>query len=243
MPTKYRASTGTVTKTLGTTIFVKFISFKGNFQCKYLVRVINAILRQRSLAFQDPKSAKFIFNVVEFPIQDGRTYERKGVATGELYRIFQKMNNKSTGSDSTGGNFSVSVVFFVIQLVNKQFNNFHFQLSVFLRTNNGFSLPESTEIPLILVGPGTGVAPFLGFLSHREELVKNEPSLPCGPVWLFYGCRNRDQDYLFKYVSGRLLILAWQSLNVCSCHAQDRVRKMAFYRDTYKIARQFFQRG
>ena len=124
MPAKYRASTGTVTKTLGTTIFVKFISFKGNFQCKYLVRVINAILTQRSLAFQDPKCAKFLFNVVEFPIQDGRTYERKGVATGELYRIFQKMNNKSTGSDSTSGNFSVSVVFFVIQLVNKQFTIF-----------------------------------------------------------------------------------------------------------------------
>jgi hypothetical protein len=41
-----------------------------------------------------------VFNVVEFPIQDGRTYERKGVATGELYRMFDKM--KKTDSDESG---------------------------------------------------------------------------------------------------------------------------------------------
>lgn len=77
---------------------------------------------------------------------------------------------------------------------------FHVQLSIFLRSSNGFCLPKSSETPLILIGPGTGVAPFLGFLAHREELLKSNPNLPCGPVWLFYGCRTRDQDYLFKYV-------------------------------------------
>ncbi|KAK4008203.1 hypothetical protein OUZ56_013355 [Daphnia magna] len=133
-----------------------------------------------SSPLKDPTSASFIFNVVEFPIQDGRTYERKGVATGELSRMLDKI--KTGPTDSVGPNA----------------NGRGFSLSVFLRTNSGFSLPKSSETPLILIGPGTGVAPFLGFLAHREELVKRDPSLTCGPIWLFYGCRNRDHDYLFK---------------------------------------------
>jgi hypothetical protein len=55
-----------------------------------------------------------VFNVVEFPIQDGRTYERKGVATGELYRMFDKMKNtdsaESGASNSSCREYSVSGV-------------------------------------------------------------------------------------------------------------------------------------
>lgn len=54
---------------------------------------------------------------MEFPVGDGRTYERKGVATGELYRMFEKMKGESPGSDvNSGGNFSVSGLF--VQFVN-----------------------------------------------------------------------------------------------------------------------------
>ena len=156
-----------------------------------------------------------MFNVVKFPIQDGRTYERMGVATGEMYRMFDKMKNTDSASESGASNssyreYSVSgVISFISFTLSSSpltictlyfFFSFHVQLSVFLRSSNGFRLPKSSETPLILIGPGTGVAPFVGFLAHREELLKSNPNLPCGPIWLFYGCRSRDQDYLFKYV-------------------------------------------
>ena len=49
-----------------------------------------------------------------------------------------------------------------------------------------------------MVGPGTGVAPFIGFLQHRRSLSVKKELL--GSSWLFYGCRHPLKDYLFKYV-------------------------------------------
>lgn len=49
-----------------------------------------------------------------------------------------------------------------------------------------------------MVGPGTGVAPFLGFLQHREKLQEQHPEGHFGVTWLFFGCRHQDRDYLFR---------------------------------------------
>lgn len=69
---------------------------------------------------------------------------------------------------------------------------------MYLRTNHGFAMPASAETPLILVGPGTGVGPFLGFAAEREALVKRHPDARYGPLWLFYGCRHKERDYLHR---------------------------------------------
>jgi len=51
-------------------------------------------------------------------------------------------------------------------------NNFNilvfFQIDIFLRVNNFFQLPSDPTIPVIMVGPGTGVAPLLAFIQHRS---------------------------------------------------------------------------
>lgn len=49
-----------------------------------------------------------------------------------------------------------------------------------------------------MVGPGTGVAPFVGFLQHREKLQEQRPEGTFGAMWLFFGCRHKDRDYLFR---------------------------------------------
>ena len=51
------------------------------------------------------------------------------------------------------------------------------KISIFPKPTTDFRLPKSLSTPLILVGPGTGVAPFLGFLSHRECLMKEKKAL------------------------------------------------------------------
>ena len=52
-----------------------------------------------------------------------------------------------------------------------------------------------------MVGPGTGVAPFVGFLQRRAALMA-APGAPAralwAPAWLFYGCRSASQDFLFR---------------------------------------------
>lgn len=49
-----------------------------------------------------------------------------------------------------------------------------------------------------MVGPGTGVAPFIGFLQQRENERRENPEATFGETWLFFGCRHRDRDYLFR---------------------------------------------
>jgi sulfite reductase (NADPH) flavoprotein alpha-component len=66
------------------------------------------------------------------------------------------------------------------------------KLKVFLRSNPHFRLPGDTDRSIIMVGPGTGVAPFRGFLQEREAVGAG------GRNWLVFGHRNYIHDFLYQ---------------------------------------------
>jgi sulfite reductase (NADPH) flavoprotein alpha-component len=66
------------------------------------------------------------------------------------------------------------------------------KLPVFLHANQNFRLPEDTSLPVIMVGPGTGVAPFRAFLEERQA------TGAMGDNWLFFGDQHEAADFLYR---------------------------------------------
>ncbi|NXC68937.1 MTRR reductase, partial [Anhinga anhinga] len=129
-----------------------------------------------------PGKLCFVFNIVEFPACPTRPVSRKGVCTGWLAELVTPLLHPSKNTLDTKGRSSFSAE----------------KISIFARPNNTFRLPVDPSLPFMMVGPGTGISPFIGFLQHRQKLREEHTDWEFGETWLFFGCRHQDRDYLFK---------------------------------------------
>ncbi|MBE4579550.1 sulfite reductase [NADPH] flavoprotein, alpha-component [Vibrio navarrensis] len=65
-------------------------------------------------------------------------------------------------------------------------------VKVFIEHNNNFKLPQDDSTPVIMIGPGTGIAPFRSFIQERDNRGAD------GKNWLFFGDRTFTQDFLYQ---------------------------------------------
>lgn len=68
------------------------------------------------------------------------------------------------------------------------------RIPIFVRKSQ-FRLPTKPETPVIMIGPGTGLAPFRGFIQERDLARKEGKTV--GETVLYFGCRKRSEDYLY----------------------------------------------
>ncbi len=100
-------------------------------------------------------------------------------------------------------------------------------IKVFVEHNDNFRLPQNGDTPVIMVGPGTGIAPFRAFLQERDAQGAE------GDNWLFFGNPHFTQDFLYqveiqKYVKSGLLNkidLAFSRDQEQKIYVQDRIRE------------------
>jgi len=135
----------------------------------------------------------FVFNIVEMgESEDLVAKPRRGVCTGWLDKLTKDIQKKGQPIfDDVGAELVSSLSVSHLKLLN---------LPLFTKPNPHFHPPEDLSRPLLMVGPGTGVAPFLGFLQSREKMmeVQQKTCSEVGSTWLFYGCRHKDRDFLYK---------------------------------------------
>ncbi|KXU81890.1 assimilatory sulfite reductase (NADPH) flavoprotein subunit [Aeromonas enteropelogenes] len=101
------------------------------------------------------------------------------------------------------------------------------EVRVFVEHNDNFRLPQNPDTPVIMVGPGTGIAPFRAFLQEREAQGAE------GKNWLFFGNPHFTQDFLYqvewqRYVKSGLLSkisLAFSRDQANKIYVQDRLRE------------------
>jgi sulfite reductase (NADPH) flavoprotein alpha-component len=98
---------------------------------------------------------------------------------------------------------------------------------VFIEHNDNFRLPANPEAPVIMIGPGTGIAPFRAFMQQRDADGAG------GKNWLFFGNPHFTEDFLYqvewqRYVKDGLLTridLAWSRDQQHKIYVQDKLRE------------------
>ncbi|KAH0835082.1 hypothetical protein AYO21_09735 [Fonsecaea monophora] len=109
----------------------------------------------------------------------------KGVATNYLLALEQKHNNVSS-RDPYAARYTVDPP-------RKHYDGV--RVAMYIRPST-FRLPASTTTPIIMVGPGTGVAPFRAFVQERSE--QRKAGLDVGLTMLFFGCRKQKEDFIYE---------------------------------------------
>ena len=108
------------------------------------------------------------------------------------------------------------------------------KIPVYVYDNPDFRLPEAHHTPIIMVGPGTGVAPFRSFIRHRAHAAPLGAPMAASENILFFGSRRREQDFLYGdefdalEKDGKLhLVTAFSREQKEKVYVQDRIKEQA----------------
>ncbi|XP_034244477.1 methionine synthase reductase [Thrips palmi] len=129
------------------------------------------------------------FSLTEFIIPGGK---RRGVCTGWLETLTAPLRRTSDGEAEAALCSQVEAL--SLSPEGKP----SIQIPIFMRASSFFHAPADLSRPVIMIGPGVGVAPFVGFLQQREKQLKDKNLIKVSRCWLFYGCRYPLRDMIYS---------------------------------------------
>jgi NADPH-ferrihemoprotein reductase len=193
---EYRVRVGDVTRNLGEVLQYlaesESLDIDGSFSTVPFDLIVESVSRLQpryysisSSSKEDPKTISATVVTLEYAA-GGRTVY--GVNTNYLWRLHEVMG----GVEPTTAIPSYDLSGPRKVLYDAETKAVHVPVHV---RRSQFKLPRNPSVPIIMIGPGTGVAPFRGFV-HERALQKKEGK-PVGATILFFGCRNSSQDFLY----------------------------------------------
>ncbi|CAG8525439.1 11060_t:CDS:2 [Diversispora eburnea] len=102
-------------------------------------------------------------------------------------------------------------------------DNNNIKFAIHVRRSN-FKLPKNPKTPIVMVGPGTGVAPFRGFIIERAKY--KEEGYDLGDTVLFFGCRNSNIDFLYKNEFEELFNILGENSKLITAFSREQESKV-----------------
>ncbi|RKP06656.1 hypothetical protein THASP1DRAFT_35095 [Thamnocephalis sphaerospora] len=177
--------------------------------------------------------------VVDHEVAHGRRF--RGVATNYLHAAHKKLTvggivqtttDVAEVADGIDG-VALADAMHHLHLDEDDVEGMSVRVPIFVRPYANFKLPKDASRPIIMVGPGTGVAPFRGFVQERVHQLRS--GVAVGPTILFFGCRHRDQDFMYREEwdaqfaelaeNKSELVLAFSREQDQKVYVQDRMRE------------------
>jgi NADPH-ferrihemoprotein reductase len=156
--------------------FSAFVEGLNKVQPRYYSISSSSLVQNKKIA---------ITAVVESLQVPGRVEALKGVTTNYLFSLMMKQHGVAN-PDPHGLTYNITGP-------RNKYDGVH--VPVHVRSSN-FKLPSDPSKPIIMVGPGTGVAPFRAFVQERAAQAKAGQNV--GRTLLFFGCRKQKEDFLYK---------------------------------------------
>jgi sulfite reductase (NADPH) flavoprotein alpha-component len=169
-----------------------------------------------------------------------RQYPQVELSAAEFLRVLKPLQHRAYSISSSGKLYPDTVHLTVASVRYQAYNREHKgvcstyladiatehqPVKVFFTPNKSFKVPDNNDLPMIMVGPGTGIAPFRAFLQERQVRAAQ------GKNWLFFGDRNAATDFIYReeleamQASGLLtrLDLAFSRDQAEKIYVQDRM--------------------